>query len=270
MEVTRLRYLALVFVALLLAGGVLACDLDLGGGEPSRPTITMTAPASGAQFQVGEEVTVLSSANDSKGVSRVELYVDGQLYRTDPGPAATGSTQLTMTQVWLAEDPGTHTLSVIAVNVDGEESEPWAVTIKVVGDIASPEPSATTEEGAPPIATETIEPPPPADTATVPPPTATSPPPTSTVNPDAPLIKYFRANGQDESYTAIPGETVVLLWEWERVEAGYLDPGNVALVCPSMPCHFDVVPDGTTTYTLKAVNSSATTKASVTVEIAAE
>jgi hypothetical protein len=270
MQATRLRYLTLVLVVLLVAGGVLACDVDLGGGEPSKPAITMTAPTSGAQFQVGEEVTVLSSATDSKGVSRVELYVDGQLYRTDPAPVATGSTQLTLTQVWLAEDPGSHTLSVIAVIVDGEESDSWAVTIRVTGETASPEASPTTEGGAPPAATETIEPPPPADTATVPPPTATSPPPTPTVNPNAPLIKYFRANGQDESYTAIPGETVVLLWEWERVDAGYLDPGNVALVCPSMPCHFDVVPDGTTTYTLRAINSSATTKASVTVKIEAE
>ncbi len=267
MSSTRVSYLALVFVVLLLAGGVLACDIGGVGGEPAKPNIVMTAPTSGAQFQVGEEVDILSSASDPRGVSRVELYVDGQLNRTDPSPDPTGSTEVSMFQTWVAEDPGTHTLSVIAVNVDGEESDSWAVTIRVVGDEVSPSISPTLEGGLTVTATATVEPPPPADTATVPPPTATSPPPTATVNPNAPVIKYFRANGQDESYTAIPGETVVLSWEWEKVDAGYMDPGNVAMVCPAMPCTFIVIPDGTTTYTLKAINSSATTKASVTVEV---
>jgi len=267
MSSTRVSYLALVFVVLLLAGGVLACDIGGVGGEPAKPNIVMTAPTSGAQFQVGEEVDILSSASDPRGVSRVELYVDGQLNRTDPSPDPTGSTEVSMFQTWVAEDPGTHTLSVIAVNVDGEESDSWAVTIRVVGDEVSPAISPTLEGGLTVTATATVEPPPPADTATVPPPTATSPPPTATVNPNAPVIKYFRANGQDESYTAIPGETVVLSWEWEKVDAGYMDPGNVAMVCPAMPCTFIVIPDGTTTYTLKAINSSATTKASVTVEV---
>lgn len=266
MNSTRVGYLALVLVALLLAGGVLACDIGMGG-EAAKPSIVMTAPTSGAQFQVGEEVDILSSASDPKGVSRVELYVDGQLNRTDPSPDPTGSTQVSIFQTWLAEDPGTHTLSVIAVNVDGGESDSWAVTIRVVGDAASPSPCPTTEEGPPPMATETVEPPPPADTATLPPPTPTVPPPTSTVDPNAPIITYFRANGQDESYTAAPGETVVLIWEWDKVEAGYMDPGNVAMVCPKMPCWCTVVAESTTTYTLKAINSSATTKASVTVEV---
>ena len=97
--------------------------------------------------------------------------------------------------------------------------------------------------------------------------TATTPPPTATVNPDAPLIKYFRANGQDDSYSATLNESVILSWDWERVEAGWLDPGNVALACLEMPCTFVVKPPATTTYILKAVNSVATTEASVTVEI---
>jgi hypothetical protein len=262
MNYTRVRYLALVLVVLLVGGGVVACDLGMEAG-PSKPTITMTAPTSGAEFQVGDEVTVLSSASDAKGVGRVELYVDGQLNRTDSSPDPTGSTEVAMVQVWTADEPGTHTLSVIAVNVDGEESDAWAVTIRVVGEAASPEPSPTAEEAPPPTATATIEAPPPT-------PTATLPPPTPTVNPNAPVIKYFRANGQDDSYTAIPGETVVLSWEWSKVDAGYMDPGNVAMVCPAMPCTFIVIPQGTTTYTLKAINSSATTKASVTVEVAGE
>ena len=269
MRSSPLRYLGLMFVMLLLAGGMLACDIG-GGGAPSKPTIIITSPTSGTEFQAGEKVSILSSASDAKGVMRVELYVDGMLYRTDPSPTPGGTKELTMYQEWIAEDPGTHTISVIAVNVDGAESDPWASTIRVAGDGAIPSSSPTIEVGPPPT-TEPGPPPTVTVTATVeaPPPTATvpAPTPTPTVNPNAPVIKYFRANGQNETYNAILNESVILSWEWERVQAGYLDPGNVALVCPAMPCTFIVKPPATTTYTLRAINSGITTKASVTVKI---
>lgn len=275
MRSSPLRHLGLLFVVVLLLGGVLACDVDLmPSAGPSQPTITLTAPTSGAEFQVGEEVDVLSSSSDAKGVMRVELYVDRVLYRTDPSPIPSGSPQMMLVQTWIAEDPGTHTLSVVAVNVDGMQSDHWAVTVRVVGEAAGPWPSPTTEGGPVPPVTSTVQLPPPADTATVPPPTATSPPPTATsppptatLDPNAPRIKYFTANGKEERCVAARGERVTLSWEWERVDAGYLDPGNVALPCPAMPCSFIVVPEGTTTYTIRAINSVATTKASVTVEI---
>ena len=194
MYTTRLRRLALLLIIALLAGGMLACEI---GGAPAKPTITITAPTSDAQFEEGEEVNVLSSASDAKGVTRVELYVDGELYRTDTSPSPDGETSLAMVQTWVATDPGPHTLRVIAYNVDGAESDPWAVSIEVVevGGVVTP-PTATTAAGPPPAATNTPEPPP-ADTATAPPeatattppppePTATEPPPTDTPEPEMP------------------------------------------------------------------------------------
>jgi hypothetical protein len=268
MKSSHLRYLGLFFVLFFLLGSTLACELPSTTSEPSRPTIIISSPTSGEEFQVGEQVTILSSANDAKGVSRVELYVDGALYASDRSSNPGGDTGVAMIQTWVAEGPGPHTLSVIAVNVDGQPSDPWAVTIRVAGETAPP--SASPSAGETPavvitatftvMPTETVPPPPPA-------PTATSLPPTPTLNPEAPLIKYFRANGQDGSYTATPGESVILTWDWERVGAAYLDPGNVPLVCPTMPCNKVVTPAATTTYTLKAINSVATTKLSVTVEI---
>jgi len=175
MNTARLRNLALVLVVALLAASALACDL---GGGPTKPTIVITAPTSDAQFEEGEEVNVLSSANDAKGVTRVELLVDGDLYRTDSSPSAEGEKSLAMAQTWTAADPGMHTLSVIAYNVDGAASEPWAVTIEVVGGGGVVTPPTPTSQGAPPVATNT--PPPPGATATTPPPpeaTATTPPP---------------------------------------------------------------------------------------------
>jgi len=262
MRYRPLRCLILLFVVTVLAGSVLACELPGGllqppAGTPSKPTINITAPTSGTEFPIAEVVNVLSSARDATGISRVELYVDGVLYRTDSAPGTSSGGQVALTQSWTAEDPGTHTISVVAVNLGGVESDPWAITVRVVGGIATATP---TEEA--PLATVTPTVPPSPPTAT-----ATAPPPTPTVDPNAPIIKYFRANGEDDSYTAARGDKVTLSWEWAQVEAGYLDPGNVALACPAMPCTFIVVPEGTTTYTLRAINSYATTTASVTVEI---
>jgi hypothetical protein len=186
MSTARLRYLSLVLVMALILGGVLACDI---GGGPSKPTITITAPTSDAQFEEGEDVTILSSANDAKGVTRVELYVDGDLYRTDSSPGAEGEKSLAMAQTWVAADPGTHSLSVIAYNVDGAESDPWAVTVEVVeaGGVVTP-PTPTTPGEPPPAATDTPLPPPEA-TATTPPPPPTEtvpPPPADTPEPELP------------------------------------------------------------------------------------
>jgi hypothetical protein len=180
MNPTRVRSVGLALVVLLLVSGMVACDI---GGGASKPTITITAPTSDAQFEEGEEVSVLSSANDSKGVTRVELYVDGDLYRTDSAPSADGETSLAMIQTWVAADPGMHTLSVIAYNVDGTASDPWAVTIEVVapGGVVTP-PTPTTSGGPPPAATNT-PPPPPEATNTPPPPEETAAPPTDTPEP---------------------------------------------------------------------------------------
>jgi len=260
MKSSALRYLILLSAALLLMGGLPGCDAR---GGPSEPTIVITAPTSGAQFQVGQEVNILSSANDARGVIRVDLYVDGQLYRTDPNSELGGETGLAMFQTWVPNEPGTHTLSVIAVDVDGVESDPWAVTVTVVDESVTPSPSPTTGGASPPSATSTAAPPPP--TATAPPPTPTQTPGTS----DAPAIHYFHANGTEGSITVDAGATVTLSWEWERVTEGYMDPGNVGLACPAMPCTRNVSPGSNTTYTLRAVNASGTAEASVTVNVRA-
>jgi hypothetical protein len=257
MNSTPLRLMVLILVVLLLAGGLPACGIT---GESSGPTIVITAPTSGAQFEVGEEVNILSSANDPKGVSTVRLYVDGQLYSTDANPDPEEERSVAMFQTWLPEDPGSHTLSVVAVNVDGEESDPWAVSVTVVEAGEGVSPTATSTSGPPPTATSGTTP---AGSAVPPSPTPTE----GSAPAGAPAITYFRANGAEGSITVAAGTAVTLSWEWERVEEGYLDPGNVALACPAMPCPHNVTPASTTTYTLRAVNSAGTAEASVTVQV---
>ncbi|TKJ29783.1 MAG: hypothetical protein CEE40_07435 [Chloroflexi bacterium B3_Chlor] len=182
MDTVRVRKLALVMIVALIVSGIVACDI---GREPAKPTVTITAPTSDAQVELGD-VNVLVSASDPKGIVRVELSVDGALYRTDANPDPEGQPSWALVQMWTATDPGMHTLSVTAYNVDGAASDPWAVTVEVLEEgevVATPTPPT----GPPPAATDT-PPPPPAATDTPPPPaepTDTPPPgPTDTPEPE--------------------------------------------------------------------------------------
>jgi hypothetical protein len=112
-----------------------------------------------------------------------------------------------------------HSLSVIAYNVDGAESDAWAVTIEVVaagGVIATATPTST---GAPPPAA-TNTPPPPGATATTPPPptqTVPPPPPTDTPEPELPdlVLDGLSINPSDPDW----GESI-------QVTVGVINMGN--------------------------------------------
>ena len=52
-----------------------------GGGDTTPPTVSITAPSSGAT--VSGTVSFTASASDDTGVSKVEFYVDGSLKSTD-------------------------------------------------------------------------------------------------------------------------------------------------------------------------------------------
>jgi hypothetical protein len=176
MGCSELRKLSLAAVLVFVLIGTAGCGL---GAEPEGPEVTVTSPESFTKVQVGEGLDVVSTVTDRSGVTRVELWVDGVLYRTDPSPSPEGETSWTLVQRWRATDPGIHNLTVVASNVHGVGSTPWAIAIEVVAgpttDEATPTPTVPT--GTPPAPTSTA-PPGEADTPTPPPAgTATSPPP---------------------------------------------------------------------------------------------
>ncbi len=176
MHAMKPQKLAFLIIVALIVSGALACTI---GGEPAKPTVTITAPTSDAQVELGE-VNVLVSASDAKGIARVELSVDGALYRTDANPDPEGGTSWAVVQTWTATDPGMHTLSVTAYNVDGLLSDPWAVTVEVVEEgVVVPTPTSGT--GPPPTATDTPAPPPPPGATDTP---APPPEPTDTAEPE--------------------------------------------------------------------------------------
>jgi hypothetical protein len=187
-------------VLVLAVMGLPACGV---APEAEGPSLQVLSPQNFATVQLGESLEVISTATDPRGVTRIDLYVGEDLYRTDGSPTPEGETAWTLTQIWTPTAPGSYTLTVVAHNVDGVESTPWAVAVEVVegpasgGTPASTVFSATgtpaagaTSTTAPPPSAATEGPPPPATNTAPPPAAATStpppPPPTSTPLPPAP------------------------------------------------------------------------------------
>ncbi|MCA1554193.1 MAG: hypothetical protein LC737_07430 [Chloroflexi bacterium] len=134
------RWLSTMLVALCV-WSVSACGAapsatpaqTVAAAQVNKPTVALLAPSDGAQVNVGSELSVESSARDARGVVRVELWVDGILYRVDVTRDPEGLQSLSVTQKWVAKDAGAHTLMVKALNRDGAASDGRTVHITVVG-----------------------------------------------------------------------------------------------------------------------------------------
>ncbi len=134
----RHKPLIIILVVLLLAS--LACNLPLGRGEETTPTapaadkpvVTITAPPSGAEVQVGQEVAVQSTATDTMGVVGVELQANGTRVRIDTTPDSTPQLSFSLLQSWVPAVVGEYTLSVIAYRADGTASDPASIAVRVV------------------------------------------------------------------------------------------------------------------------------------------
>lgn len=191
-----------LIVLLILATLLAACN---GAQEKSptvvsAPTVAIASPADGHTVQAGVDVAINSTASDAQGIVKVELWVDGSLYRVDTSPDPEGQTTFVVSQPWHADAPGSHSVVVRAYNKGGQMAESTAVTINVQA-VAEVLPSATptvvavlptdtlppaTDTPAPPSPTASLPPAQPTNTSPLPSPTPTSsPPPTHT--PTVPL-----------------------------------------------------------------------------------
>ena len=145
----RYQEITAITVLLLLVTGILACELPGLGGGP-KPTVVILSPTSGTQVKAGETVTIQSSATDVKGVTRVELWVDGSLVRSDDSPQRQPA--FGVTQEWTAAVLGSHSVTVKAYNAAGRVSDPATVTVNVIEEMMAtpvPLPSVTLPPGVP-------------------------------------------------------------------------------------------------------------------------
>ena len=154
-------YLAAAAASLLLAA--LACNLI--PAARSKPTVVITFPQPGHNAVEGQEIVVesVSAVADEKGITRIELWADGQLVHSlpvDPPAAA-----YTASQPWTPAVVGTHVLEIRAYNTDDVSSDPAQVTVAVgeglaqatlIGEDTPPTPPELLEDTPTPFATGTI------------------------------------------------------------------------------------------------------------------
>lgn len=130
----RCREIAAIAALLLFVVGILACELP-GLGSGAKPTVVILSPASGVQVKAGETVAIQSSATDAKGVTRIELWVDGSLVRSDVSPQQQPA--FNVTQEWTAAVLGSHSVTVKASNAAGRVSDPATVAVNVVEEVTA-------------------------------------------------------------------------------------------------------------------------------------
>ena len=102
-----------------------------GGGttplaDTTKPTVSLTAPASGSTAAVGAAVTLSANASDNVGVSRVEFYVNGVLKNSDTASPYSYSWNTTGTAA------GTHSVTAKAYDAAGNSatSAPATITLQ--------------------------------------------------------------------------------------------------------------------------------------------
>jgi LysM repeat protein len=98
------------------------------------PDIAFQEPATGAQVDLGESVMVFATARDEKGVTRTELWVDGQFVVQQDSPDPNGVTPLSLVHYWVAATPGTHSLIVQAYNSQGAMGTSPVIYVDVSGE----------------------------------------------------------------------------------------------------------------------------------------
>ena len=103
-----------------------------GGGDTTKPTVSLTAPTSGATV-TGNNVTVSANASDNVGVASVQFQLDG----ANLGSLDTTSPYTTTWDSTTATD-GTHTLTAIAKDAAGNTATSSSVSVTVSNNVGTP------------------------------------------------------------------------------------------------------------------------------------
>jgi hypothetical protein len=159
-----LPFIGVIIVGLL----VLAAVWYYNQPNPASqvPTVSFITPTNGAQVSVGAPVIVQANASDARGVTRIELWVNGTLTGQQTSATPQGQPTLLLNVNWTPPAQGSHVLEVRAFNIANQQNLPVVITVNATGVAATP------AAGGLPTPTQTATPTPPSVT---PLPTATSP-----------------------------------------------------------------------------------------------
>jgi hypothetical protein len=90
--------------------------------QPTRstlPVVLIRSPRNGEELQVGQETIIHSIARSESKVTRVELWIDGQIQESEASSLPGGTSPFPLVTRWQPTAPGNHTLTVRAFNSGG-------------------------------------------------------------------------------------------------------------------------------------------------------
>jgi len=231
----RFTPLSILLPLLLLTPLLSGCD----GGGLGRTQVWIDIPLDGTEIEAGT-VPVQSHAASREGIARVELWVNGELYRSDDNPSP-DEPVIYVIQPWIPTGPGEYHLEVRAYATDGTASEPAGVTVTVVGEAAEATMTPTAEFATPTPPPEPTEPstPTPATLTPTPPLPTITPTPLPPTPPFTPTPEPYIAFWADAD-TVQAGSCTTIHWETSNVQAVFFDDQGVPGVgthqtCPCSP-----------------------------------
>lgn len=153
-EVHEHKRLVLLVVP-LLAATILACGLAGCAGDGGVPNVVINDPPNRTEVTLGEATLIQSTATDTTGVTKIELWVDDALYASDISPAAQGESPLSVTLDWTPQTLGSHRIVGRAYNAAGNMGESASITLIVVSGPPELSPTPTRSATSPPSVTPT-------------------------------------------------------------------------------------------------------------------
>jgi uncharacterized protein YraI len=157
-----MRYRIALFILVTLLA-LSACNLSSSGVPASAPTptgsasgtpvVTILSPQNGAEVLVNQQILVSANANDPVGITRVQLFANGQIAKTVSSETTGGDPNLNVLLDYTPTATGTLTLQVIAYR-GAIASDPAEVTLSVRQNQAQ----VTSTQIAPPIIVPPINP----------------------------------------------------------------------------------------------------------------
>lgn len=159
-NVLLLSGIAIFMIVILALAAVTAYYLMQGqqAAATQIPSVIITAPRGNDKVLLNVPVTVQATASDPSGVTRLELWVDEVKIRETTSPLAQGQSTLTGSLPWTPETPGFHTLEIRAYNAQNRVSEPVAVLVEAVEQLAVEGTPTSTSTAQPPTPTPNTEP----------------------------------------------------------------------------------------------------------------
>jgi len=137
---------ALIGLLILISSLPLGCRPG-GQPQPAALSIKIDSPASGLEVEVGEQVSIQSTATSPSTVSWIELWVDGELADSAQAPTPL-QPQFSAVQLWRAAASGEYLIEVRAYDEKGTVSPPASIVIRVSGEEAAQMPTAEPEESS--------------------------------------------------------------------------------------------------------------------------